>query len=192
MNLVSSIISSTNDGAPPILAAGGLANGAHVASFLTLGADGAVLGTRFLLTPESLYTDAQRQALLSATDSSTARTMAFDRARGTLGWPKGVDGRGLYNATVKDVDNGVDMVEVQAKFSKGVAEGDPNRMLVWAGTGVGLMSEIKPAKVRFEISTRSLYSRLDGYSLERSSRNTPGHYQAAQYSLWFCCTCIIR
>ncbi|KZP26653.1 2-nitropropane dioxygenase [Athelia psychrophila] len=146
MNLVSSIISSTNDGAPPILAAGGLANGAHVASFLTLGADGAVLGTRFLLTPESLYTDAQRQALLSATDSSTARTMAFDRARGTLGWPKGVDGRGLYNDTVKDVDSGVDMVEVQAKFSKGVAEGDPNRMLVWAGTGVGLMSEIKPAK----------------------------------------------
>jgi len=145
MSLVSSIIASASDDSPPILAAGGLANGAQVASFLTLGADGAVLGTRFLLTPESLYTDAQRQALLSATDSSTARTMAFDRVRGTLSWPKGVDGRALYNATVKDLDNGVDISEVKAKFSKGVTEGDPDRILVWAGTGVGLMSEIKPA-----------------------------------------------
>lgn len=160
MNLVSSIIASANGDAPPVLAAGGLANGAHVASFLTLGADGAVLGTRFLLTPESLYTDAQRQALLSATDSSTVRTMAFDRARGTLAWPKGVNGRALYNATVKDMDDGLDIDEVKVKFSKGVAEGDPKRMLVWAGTGVGLMSEIKPAKVWFKVSTSSLYTNV--------------------------------
>ncbi|KAH9025382.1 hypothetical protein EDB85DRAFT_1893898 [Lactarius pseudohatsudake] len=35
-------------GAPPMLAAGGLSDGAHLAAFLTLAAAGAVVGTRFL------------------------------------------------------------------------------------------------------------------------------------------------
>lgn len=82
---------------PPVLAAGGLATGAHVASLLALGAAGAVLGTRFLLSPESKYTDSQRAALLAAPSALSVRTMAFDEARGTLGWPAGVDGRGLRN-----------------------------------------------------------------------------------------------
>jgi nitronate monooxygenase len=103
------------------------------------------------LTPESLYTDAQRQALLAAKDSSTVRTLAFDRARGTLGWPNGVDGRALFNDTVKDDDNGVSIDEVKKNFAEGVAKGDANRMLVWAGTGVSLMTEVKDAKVSCSI-----------------------------------------
>ncbi|KDQ26931.1 hypothetical protein PLEOSDRAFT_1066212 [Pleurotus ostreatus PC15] len=130
----------------PLLAAGGLATGAHVASMLALGASGAVLGTRFLLTPESLYTDKQRQALLDASDSSTVRTMAFDVARGTLGWPEGVDGRALRNSTVVDHENGRNERELKELFAKAQVEGDRERMLVWAGTGVGAMNSIKPAK----------------------------------------------
>lgn len=165
INLVSSIIAVTGEDAPPLLAAGGLANGAHVASFMVLGASGAVLGTRFLLTPESRYTDAQRYALLSATDSSTVRTMAFDRVRGTLGWPSGVDGRALFNATVKDVENGVSIAEVKEKYLEGTSKGDSDRMLVWAGTGVGSMSEIKGAKVRSMMSICSNESPCGTHSL---------------------------
>ena len=84
-------------GGPPLLAAGGLANGAHVAALLALGASGAVLGTRFLLSPESLYTPVQRRALLAADSTQSVRTMAFDYARNTLGWPAGIDGRALKN-----------------------------------------------------------------------------------------------
>lgn len=113
-----------------------------------LGAGGVVLGTRFLLTPQSLYTDAQKQALLAAKSSSAVRTLAFDRARGTLSWPSGVDGRALFNATVKDVDDGKSIDEVKKMFLEGVANGDPDRMLVWAGMGVGEMTTIKDAKVR--------------------------------------------
>lgn len=79
------------------MAAGGLATGVQIAALLTLGASGAALGTRFLLCPESLYTDRQRQALVDAESSQSVRTMAFDLARNTLSWPKGVDGRGLRN-----------------------------------------------------------------------------------------------
>jgi len=83
----------------PVLAAGGLATGAHIASMLALGASGSVLGTRFLLSPESLYTNVQKAALIDADEMATVRTMAFDTARGTLGWPANIDGRGLKNGT---------------------------------------------------------------------------------------------
>ena len=82
---------------PPLLAAGGISSGSQIASLLTLGASGVVLGTLFLLSPESLYSNAQRQALLDAESSQSVRTMAFDHARNTLGWPEGIDGRGLRN-----------------------------------------------------------------------------------------------
>jgi len=144
--LVSSILAVLPKGGPPLLAAGGLVTGNQVASFLVLGAAGAVLGTRFLMTPESLYSDAQKKALVAAKSDMTVRTTAFDRVRGTLGWPAGIDGRGLYNDTVKDVDNGVDIETVKEKFQAGVRDGDPERMLVWSGIGVGLVSEIKGAE----------------------------------------------
>ncbi|KAG8220867.1 2-nitropropane dioxygenase [Butyriboletus roseoflavus] len=144
--LVSSIIAALPKDGPPLLAAGGLVNGSQVASLLVLGAAGAVLGTRFLMTPESLYSDAQKEALVAAKSDMTVRTMAFDRARGTLDWPAGVDGRGLYNNTVKDMDGGIDINTVKEKFEQGVRDGDPDRMLVWSGMGVGLVSEVKSAK----------------------------------------------
>ena len=95
--LVASLVPESNG--PPLLAAGGVATGSQVAALLALGASGVVLGTRFLLSPESLYTDAQRRALLDAESTQSVRTMAFDYARNTLGWPKGIDGRGLRNGT---------------------------------------------------------------------------------------------
>ncbi|KAG6381534.1 hypothetical protein JVT61DRAFT_122 [Boletus reticuloceps] len=119
--LVSSILAALPKGGPPVLAAGGLAT-------------------------ESLYSDAQKKALVAAKHDMTVRTMAFDHARGTLHWPAGVDGRGLYNHTVKDMDNGVDVETVKVKFEAGVRDGDPDRMLVWSGMGVGLVSEIKSAE----------------------------------------------
>ncbi|KIJ20788.1 hypothetical protein PAXINDRAFT_178408 [Paxillus involutus ATCC 200175] len=146
LTLVPSILAVLPKDGPPLLAAGGLVTGGQIASLLVLGASGVVLGTRFLATPESQYTDVQKKALVAARSSATVRTLAFDRARGTMDWPTGVDGRGLYNSTVKDLDSGVDIEIVKAKFDEGVRSGDTDRMLVWSGTGVGLISEIKSAK----------------------------------------------
>jgi nitronate monooxygenase len=92
--IISAISSEIN---PPIVAAGGVATGAQIASLLTIGASGVALGTRFLLSPESLYSDIQRRALISAESSLSVRTLAFDCVRDTLGWPKGIDGRALRN-----------------------------------------------------------------------------------------------
>ena len=131
-----------------MVAAGGIANGAQIAGFLTLGASGAALGTRFLLTPESYYSDIQKNALLAASSSSTVRTLAFDHARNTLGWPAGVDGRGLRNRLVEDFEKGEDHGVLNEKLQEGVKSGNPDLMITWAGQGVGEMKEIRGAQVR--------------------------------------------
>lgn len=146
--LLSEILAALpGENAPPVLAAGGLANGTQVAAYLTLGAAGAVLGTRFLLTPESPYTDAQKAALLAAKSGSTVRTMAMDYARGTYGWPEHLNGRAIRNKIVQDIEAGVPHEVVREKLAKGIKEGDAEYMVVWSGQGVGLINEIKPTKV---------------------------------------------
>ena len=147
--LVSEILATlARDGAPPVLAAGGLATGTQIAPYLTLGATGAALGTRFLLTSESPYKPAQKAALLAArSHGATARTLAFDLARDTAYWPGHINGRGLRNAIVDDLEAGVDLGTVQARFREAAEVGDASYMVVFAGQGVGLMNEIKPIKV---------------------------------------------
>jgi nitronate monooxygenase len=147
--LIPAIASVLPNDPPPLIAAGGLSKGAHVASVLTLGAIGVALGTRFLLSPESLYSDNKKRALINA--NATARTMAFDLVRGSLGWPAGVDGRGLYNLTVEEFEKGISLEEMKNKYSPD----DPDRMVVWAGTGVALMTVAKPAKVLICVEHRT-------------------------------------
>ncbi|KAJ7604050.1 2-nitropropane dioxygenase [Mycena polygramma] len=161
LNLVPLILAAIPADGPPVLAAGGLANGAHIASVLTLGAAGAVLGTRFLLARESLYSDIQRKALLDANSEMSVRSMAWDHARDTLGWPEGIDGRGLRNRTVEDYENRVNTDDLKSKFQEAVKNQDINRLIVWAGTGVGQMDQIQSAKSIVEELHRDCISRLE-------------------------------
>ncbi len=50
----------------PVLAAGGVTSGSQLAAVLALGADGACMGTTFLAAQESLYSKAQKQAIVNA------------------------------------------------------------------------------------------------------------------------------
>ena len=122
-----------------ILGAGGLATGDQIASILVGGAAGVVVGTRFLLSPEAGYTQEQKARLVAARGDDSVRTVAYDIARGTTGWPAGVDGRALTSEIVELYENGADAATLREK-TKTVS-------LVWAGSGVGLMTEIKPAGV---------------------------------------------
>lgn len=131
---------------PIILGAGGLSTGSDLAAVLAHGAQGAVYGTRFLLTPESTYSEIRKEVLLKAEGSGTKRSHAFDQARGTTEWPAHVDGRGVSNETVKDFDDGVIGIEErQKRYGTAEKEGEKDRLVVWAGTGVGNMKQIKPA-----------------------------------------------
>lgn len=132
----------------PIVAAGGFATGAQIAAMLTLGASSVALGTRFILTPESRYSQAQKAALLTADSSVTKRSIAWDQARNTVDWPLGIDGRGICNQLVKDFDSGVDMELLRKKVATSLQEGNIEYQVIWSGTGVGEMSDVQSAKVR--------------------------------------------
>ncbi|OSD03030.1 2-nitropropane dioxygenase [Trametes coccinea BRFM310] len=147
MVLLSEILASLpGDDAPPILVAGGITNGTQIAAYLTAGASGAVLGTRFVLTPESTYSVAQKNVLKGAKSSQTVRSLAFDQARGTNNWPEGIDGRGIRNEIVKDVESGVDEKTTQEKYRAAVQAQDTNYMVIWSGQGISLINDIKPAR----------------------------------------------
>lgn len=149
MNLVPQVLSALPpSGAPPVLAAGGLSSGAHLAAFLTLGAAGAVVGTRFLVAEESQYSDTQKRAIIAAKSGSTVRSYVFDQLRGTTGWPAGVDGRGLAIPSVAAVESGVDITQIKEEVAEGTKRGDLHSVIAWAGTGVGQLNVLQPAKVK--------------------------------------------
>lgn len=61
----------------PVVAAGGIMDGRGIAAALALGAQGASLGTRFLVAKESGAFQAYKQRLLQATEADTLVTKAF-------------------------------------------------------------------------------------------------------------------
>jgi nitronate monooxygenase len=61
----------------PVIAAGGIMDGAGIAAMLKLGATGVQMGTAFVLCPESAANEGYRQALKSEQGSSTVMTSAI-------------------------------------------------------------------------------------------------------------------
>jgi len=148
--LLAEVLEALPPGHPPILAAGGLGSGRDLAEMITThGADGAVMGTRFLATTESFYPDAKKARICEAKAEGTVRSLAFDLARGTTDWPNDIDGRGLRNKSVEDYDTGVDAQRLRAAYDQALATKDFNRLEVWAGTGVGHVTKVLSTRVSF-------------------------------------------
>lgn len=80
----------------PVLAAGGITDGADVATVLALGAQGAVLGTALIATTESFAHDHHKQRLVAASADDTVLTEAFQ-----INWPPGARVRVLASAVTR-------------------------------------------------------------------------------------------
>ncbi|KAF7324090.1 2-nitropropane dioxygenase [Mycena kentingensis (nom. inval.)] len=145
--LLQAVFSALPAPRPLIVAAGGITTGAQIAALLTHGADGVVLGTRFLFSHESGYTPAAKQALLEATTdvNATVRTMAYDEVGRTTGWPAEYDGRAIRNRVMEDLEEGLDIEERLALFDAAKEKGETDRLVAWAGMGVGAIDKLEPA-----------------------------------------------
>lgn len=77
----------------PVLAAGGIADGRTLAAALVAGADGAMLGTAFLATPEAVEVDdAYKRLIVDSDGGDTVLTHAYDIVSG-LPWPAFISDR---------------------------------------------------------------------------------------------------
>jgi nitronate monooxygenase len=56
---------------------------------------------------------------------------------------------------VDDFDKGVDPETLRKRYVEGPQD-DPDRIIVWAGAGVGMMNKIQPAKVSLFLDFRSV------------------------------------
>jgi len=120
----------------PIVAAGGITDGAAVAAALTLGAAAAQVGTAYLLSDESMISAPWRRAVEEAEDDATRLTRAFS----------GRHARGIENRFMREMLGAEDLVprypvqnaltqELRAAAAKA---GSADELSLWAGQSVKL------------------------------------------------------
>jgi len=125
----------------PVIAAGGIASGETLAAAFMLGAEGAWLGTAFLASPESMYSENKKRRILEVSAADTVLTRVFDLAKGEP-WPEHIAGRAARNAFVERWHGREDQIRANreaagAELAAGVRADDVATEPVWAGTGVG-------------------------------------------------------
>lgn len=130
-----------------LVAAGGIADARAVMAALMLGADGVVMGTRFLAATETLIDEENRALVLAAKDGgqSTVRTKFFDELFGENRWPEIYDGRGLVNKGFLDQKSGQSLTKIRKSYWAAMLAGDESWNVVWAGSGVGMFRKAEPA-----------------------------------------------
>ena len=135
-------------GSTPVLAAGGIADGRGLAAALALGAQGALLGTRFLATKESPLHPNFKQAVLDSYGHDTVLTEIPDIARANV-WP-GAMARSRRNAFIerwagREWELRARQPEALAALQKASAAGDADNAVLLIGQDAGLIHDIPGA-----------------------------------------------
>ena len=144
----------------PVIAAGGIATGEKIANVLQSGAAAASLGTRFVATQESRAHNEYKSMLTLPYLNVTALTVCFQG-----GWPYAAH-RVLRNRTFDDWEmygsqpigrrpgegdiiahtaNGQPILRYDDTAPRQGMTGDIGAMCLYAGTGVGAITDIPPA-----------------------------------------------
>lgn len=143
----------------PVLGAGGLSDGADVAALMSLGAQGAVLGTALMATHESFAHAYHKQRIIDADPNETVLTDVFH-----INWPRGAKVRVLANsvtrgergdpfaagATVIGDEDGRPIYLFSTDSPLRSMTGDFEAMALYAGEGVGRIQSITAAAERLQ------------------------------------------
>ena len=126
----------------PVLAAGGIATARGLAAVLAAGAHGAWVGTAFLVSTEAGNTPAVRQRVLSAAESDTIHTHAFDDVQ-RVPWPDQYPGRALRNRFAEEWHGRSKGLtdEAHAEYDRARSRGDYDVAVVYAGEASGLIQQ---------------------------------------------------
>ncbi|HEU5349516.1 MAG TPA: nitronate monooxygenase [Ktedonobacterales bacterium] len=150
----------------PVLASGGIMDGSGMAAGLALGAEGVELGTRFIATQECVAHQNYKEALVGATE---ADTVIIER---TLGRPARVLRRGPLVERIIAAEDDLTRRNasreeafetlfplIRGEVNKVAAlEGRLDEGFIWAGEGIGLITDIPTARELIERMVREATS----------------------------------
>lgn len=133
----------------PVLAAGGIADGRTLAAVLAAGADGALLGTAFLATPEAVeIDDVYKRLIVDSDGTDTVLTQVFDIISG-LPWPEQIRDRVRRNRTTDEwADRETELRSRRDEVAADLAPAetpDPDRDAIRYGLGAAAIHAIRPA-----------------------------------------------
>jgi nitronate monooxygenase len=137
-------------GAVPVVAAGGFADGRGLAAALALGADGVMMGTRFALTEESMGTAGFKTALVSGATADLVDTRSFDVVRG-IPWDEMYTARSVSNVftrawTGRDAELAARRAEIEPAWTAAVARDDTAQRALFAGEVLDLVDDVPSAE----------------------------------------------
>lgn len=133
----------------PVLSAGGVADGRGLAAALALGAEGVLLGTRFMATPEAPLHPNFKQAIVQSDGHDTLLTEVPDLASQRV-WP-GAMSRAQRNGFIerwagREWALRQNAAEVGRAVAAARAAGDVDNAPLSFGQDAGLIDSIKPAR----------------------------------------------
>jgi len=137
----------------PVLAAGGIADGAGLAAALALGAEGVLLGTRFLATPEAPVPEGYKRAIVAHDGHQTLLTEIPDIISGRV-WP-GAYARVARNTLVeawigREGELRYWRAEVAAQTQAAWKADDADHGVLYMSQIAGLITTVEPAAVVVE------------------------------------------
>jgi NAD(P)H-dependent flavin oxidoreductase YrpB (nitropropane dioxygenase family) len=161
----------------PVVAAGGVGDGRGLAAALALGADGVMMGTRFLATREAPIPDGWKRAILDAAGHDTVRTSIPDYATEAK-WPSPIAARAIRNAfldrwlgreeEVRRLGN-----QLGDKLREARQRDDPEEMNLLSGEVVGLIHDLPSAKTLLERVVRDAEGLLPQLAAKASGKGSP-------------------
>lgn len=128
----------------PVIAAGGIADGRGFAAAMMLGAEAVQIGTRFVVSEESIAHEKYKQQLIKAKDIDSTVT----------GMSTGHPVRSIRNKMTKEYlrleKEGADFMELEkltlGSLRNAVVEGDVVNGTVMAGQIAGMLTKVQPCK----------------------------------------------
>lgn len=129
----------------PVIAAGGIMNGADIKEALALGASAVQMGTAFLATDESGIHPAYKQRLLAGGGEPTRLTRSFSGR-----YARGIENR--FMRMMEAVEAQVPAYPIQNAMTGSIRaeaakRGDTELMSLWAGTGYARARAMPTAKL---------------------------------------------
>jgi nitronate monooxygenase len=136
-----------------LLAAGGIADGRGLGAALMLGADGALIGSRFWASEEALVPKSFQAAAVAAEGDDTIRTTVVDVAR-KIDWPQPFTARVMKTRFTMEWHGREDLLaepvvaeREMERYLDASRRGDVDNTGVFVGEAVALIQDIRPAGV---------------------------------------------